>query len=83
MGDKKFTCPICSRVFYEGQGIRITIGGQELTFHSKSCAIKFFKSLILYLDQKTLESAVKMTIKEFEERMNDVKEKRKKKLEAL
>ncbi len=83
MGDKKIMCLVCGRIFYEGQGIKINIGGQELVFHSKSCTIKFFKSLVLYLDQKNLGDAVKMTIKEFEDRISEIREKTKKKLEAL
>ncbi|MCS7112305.1 MAG: hypothetical protein N3D82_05865 [Ignisphaera sp.] len=83
MENRKIECPVCGRIFHKGQGIKIAVSGQELIFHSKSCAIKFFKSLVLYLDQKNLEDAARMVIKEFEDRLNEVKEKRKKKLETL
>jgi hypothetical protein len=83
MGDKKIECLVCGRIFYEGQGVKISIGGQELVFHSKSCALKFFKNLILYLDQKSLESTVKMVVKELKDRIDEIKEKRKKQLESL
>lgn len=83
MGDRKLECPVCGRIFYEGQGVKINIGGQELVFHSKSCTIKFFRSLILYLDQKNLESAVKMAVKEFRDRIDEMRERRKKNLESL
>lgn len=73
----------CGRSFYEGQGIRLVVGGRELYFHSKSCALKFFKNLILYLDQKDLEKAVSAAIQEFENRLKELEEKSKKRIETL
>jgi hypothetical protein len=83
MVSRKLRCVVCGRVFYEGQGIKISIAGKDLHFHSKSCALKFFKSLILYIDQKELERAVKATISEYEERLKELEEKSQKKIEAL
>lgn len=80
---KKIECMVCGRIFYEGQGVRISVGGQDLVFHSKSCTIKFFRSLVLYLDQKNLEDAVKMVVKEFGDRLNEVRERRRKKIESV
>lgn len=81
--NRKYECIVCGRIFYEGQGIRFNLAGRELNFHSKSCAIKFIKSLILYLDQRDLENATKLTIREYEEKTKEVKEKMKKNLEKL
>jgi hypothetical protein len=83
MASRKLRCLVCGRVFYEGQGIKISIAGKDLHFHSKSCALKFFKSLILYIDQKELERAVKAAISEYEERLKELEEKSQKKIEAL
>jgi len=83
MASKKLKCMVCGRVFYEGQGIKISIAGKDLYFHSKSCALKFFKSLILYIDQKELERAVKATISEYEERLKELEEKSQKRIETL
>ncbi len=74
---------VCGRVFYEGQGVKISAGGRELVFHSKTCALKFIRSLLLYLDQKDLENAVKLAVKEFEERLKELEEARKKRIENL
>lgn len=80
---KKYECIVCGRIFHEGQGIKMSLAGREVYFHAKRCALKFFKSLTLYLDQKNLENAVKLTIKEYEERLKDAKEKAKKNIEKL
>ena len=74
---------VCGRVFYEGQGVKISAGGRELVFHSKTCALKFVRSLLLYLDQKDLENAVKLAVKEFEERLKELEEARRKRIENL
>ncbi len=52
-------------------------------FHSKTCALKFVRSLLLYLDQKDLENAVKLAVKEFEERLKELEEVRRKRIENL
>lgn len=80
---KKYECLVCGRIFYEGQGIRISFGGRDVSFHSKTCALKFFRNLILYLDQKALEQAVKLTIKEFEERQREFKERTQKNIAKI
>lgn len=80
---RKYECIVCGRIFYEGQGVKVGLGGKEISFHSKTCALKFFKSLVLYLDQKALEQAVKLTIKEFEERQREFKERTKKNIEKI
>jgi len=83
MPSKKIECIVCGRIFYEGQGIRISIAGKEYSFHSKSCALKFVKNLFLYLDPKDLENAAKLTEKEFIEHLKELQEQRKKNLERI
>lgn len=80
---KKYECLVCGRVFPEGQGIKLSLAGKDVYFHSKRCALKFFKSLVLYIDQKMLEQAIKLAIREFEERLREVHEKTKKSLEKI
>uniref|UniRef100_A0A7C2VPV4 TRASH domain-containing protein n=1 Tax=Ignisphaera aggregans TaxID=334771 RepID=A0A7C2VPV4_9CREN len=83
MMTRKYECLVCGRIFHEGQGIKLNLAGREVYFHSKRCALKFFRSLVLYLDQKTLEQAVKMTTKEYGEKLRELKEKAQKNLEKL
>ncbi len=83
MASRKLRCIVCGRVFYEGQGVKIVAGGHELVFHSKSCALKFLRSLLLYIDQKELERAVKNALKEFEERLKELEEASKKRIEKV
>jgi len=39
--------------------------------------------MLLYLDPKDLENAVKLAVKEFEERLKELEELRKKRIESL
>jgi len=80
---RKLRCIVCGRVFYEGQGVKIVAAGHELNFHSKTCAIKFIKTLLLYIDEKELDKAVKTAVKEFEERLRELEESRRKKIESI
>ncbi|MCC6045263.1 MAG: hypothetical protein LM572_00575 [Ignisphaera sp.] len=83
MPTKRIKCIVCNRTFFEGQGVKLVLGGKELYFHSKSCALKFVKSMVLYLDQKDLEKAVTSTLKEFEQRLQELEERSKKRIEAI
>ncbi len=83
MPSRKIECIACGKIFYEGQGIRMNIAGREYSFHSKSCVLKFIKNLLLYLDPKDLENAVKLTEKEFIERLKELREQRRKNLEKI
>lgn len=80
MASRKLRCPVCGRVFYEGQGVRLNIAGREIVFHSKTCALKFVRSLLLYIDQKELEKALRMALREFEEKLRELEEMRSKKI---
>lgn len=65
MKKEKLVCPVCGRKFYEGQGVRLFFKSGSETFHSKSCALKFIKVLLEYIETSTLEKAYKSTIEEF------------------
>ncbi len=67
MARERLTCIVCGRKFPRGQGIVLNIGGVELDFHSKRCALKFLTSLLEHLDQDQLRRAVNETVREFEE----------------
>ena len=80
MAARKLRCPVCGRVFYEGQGVKLSVGGREAVFHSKSCAIKFVRTMLLYLDQKAAGQAFVTALKEFEEKLRELEEARSKKI---
>jgi len=80
---KKHVCLVCGRVFHEGQGVKIAIGGREYMFHSKSCAIKFFRAFLLYLEPDVARKAAEETRKEFEEKLKQLQDLRKKRIEEL
>jgi ribosomal protein L24E len=62
---EKFTCIVCGRTFYQGQGIVYSLKGNRLYFHSKACAYKFFKDLIEASDPDCLN--LKDVMKKYEE----------------
>ena len=77
---KKLKCVVCGRVFYEGQGVILNIAGKDIVLHSKSCALKFVKSLLEKIESSHLAPAVKETLKEFEEALKRHVEATKKKI---
>ncbi len=80
MTSEKMVCIVCGRTFYKGQGVVIEAAGRKLIFHSKSCAIKFIRSLLTYLDPSDLGKAIDEAVKEFSERLEALKKAREKKL---
>jgi len=80
MSKKKMTCPVCGKPFYEGQGVIIDFSGKTIVFHSKSCAIKFIRSFLTYVDPSEVRKAANETLKEFSERLEALKKIREKKL---
>jgi cell division FtsZ-interacting protein ZapD len=64
---QRYTCLVCSRVFPQGQGVVIERGGIVLPFHSKTCAVKFFKLLVERLDEAEFKKVVRELVKELEE----------------
>ena len=65
----KYECIVCGRKFPKGQGVIIVVKGSEYAFHSKGCAIKFFKRLVEELDPNTLYEAFERVRKSFEEEL--------------
>ena len=80
MAGNRMRCIVCGRPFYKGQGVVITVGNRRLEFHSKSCALKFLRSLIERIDPDELRRAVEETIEEFEESLKAMKEASSKKI---
>jgi len=80
MSKRKLICPICGRVFHEGQGVTIDFAGRPLIFHSKTCALKFIRLMITYIEPTTLRKAVDDTLKELNERLETIRKMKEKKL---
>lgn len=49
-------CSVCGKVFPEGQGILIDVGGRRLVFHKKTCATKFLRELLLSMGPECYNS---------------------------
>ena len=64
---KRYKCIVCGRVFPEGQGIVIERAGITLPFHSKACAVKFFKLMVEVMDESEFKKVARSLMKEFEE----------------
>ncbi|WP_048054399.1 hypothetical protein [Sulfolobus acidocaldarius] len=71
-------CIVCGRIFYEGQGIKITVKGRDYLFHSKACAYKFLKEAIYDMDADQVVEAFKTIEKKYSEILEKFKEKKKK-----
>jgi len=77
---KKLECIVCGRTFYQGQGIVLDVGGYTLTFHSKSCAMKFFKALLSRLTGEEIKNAIKEVLDEFSLKLSEQRKQSSKKL---
>jgi len=77
---KKRECIVCGRKFPEGQGVLIDLGDTKLVFHSKSCALKFFKTLFLRIEYSLIRNYVNETIEEFRRKVNDERKRKAKKI---
>jgi len=67
ISEKKYTCIVCGKKFSEGQGIIIKVRGIILTFHKKSCFVKFFKNYVDIVDPECFEKYAKRLVAEYEE----------------
>ena len=76
----KLTCIVCGRVFPKGQGVVFSVGGKEYFFHSKSCAIKFVRRAIEEFEPEKIVQVFDRVRKEFEEELNDKRERTAKKI---
>lgn len=74
----KYTCLVCGRTFYEGQGVVIRRGGLELAFHSSRCAAKFLRLLVERSEQGCLEDSARRVARELEEALKRRQEERRK-----
>ncbi|AEM38836.1 hypothetical protein Pyrfu_0967 [Pyrolobus fumarii 1A] len=74
--NKRYKCIVCGRMFPEGQGIVLQRGGVTLTFHSKACAVKFFRLMVETIDEGEFKKVARSLVKEFEEALKR-REKRK------
>ncbi|AKA74192.1 hypothetical protein SULI_09940 [Saccharolobus solfataricus] len=77
---QKYTCNVCGRSFPEGQGIIIEISSNKLYFHSKSCAYKFLKEIIMEADTDCINSSLKKVKKKYDEILEHLSEKAEKKI---
>ncbi|MGC9209651.1 MAG: hypothetical protein ACP5FT_00015 [Acidilobus sp.] len=74
----RYTCVVCGRPFYEGQGIVIRRGQLELAFHSSRCAAKFLRLLVERAEADCVTDASRQVAKELDEALRKTREARKK-----
>jgi large subunit ribosomal protein L24e len=78
MGRRRLRCLVCGRVFPEGQGVVLELGGVRLEFHSKKCALVFLRSLLEHIEPDVLRRAVNETMREYREKLELLEERRRK-----
>ena len=76
----KLECIVCGRKYPYGQGVTIRLADKDLTFHSKTCALKFVKSLLEKIPENQLKPALKETLNEYEKLLKEKKKITQKKL---
>lgn len=76
----KLECIVCGRKYPYGQGVTLHIAGRDLTFHSKTCTIKFVKLLLEKIPEDKLKPALKETLSEFRKLLEERKKLTQKKL---
>ena len=77
MGEK-YVCLVCGRIFPQGQGVKITIKGTDYYFHSKACAYKFLRELVLSADIDCISDVAKEIRRKYEDLLEKKKEASKK-----
>ncbi|WP_338601745.1 hypothetical protein V6M85_00700 [Sulfolobus tengchongensis] len=77
---QKYTCNTCGRVFPEGQGVILEVGSDKLYFHSKACAYKFLKEIVIGSDTDCISSSLKKVKKKYEEILEAASKKAEKKI---
>jgi len=77
---EKLECIVCGRKFPRGQGVTLVVGGREYTFHSKRCALKFMRRVLEEIDESILAKAFGKVAEEFAEELEELREKRAKKI---
>jgi len=77
---EKLECIVCGRKFPLGQGIIVNICGFTLRFHSKNCAVKFFRVFASRLTGDEAKRVTKEVIDEFLSKLNEQRKLKSKKL---
>lgn len=77
MGEKN-VCLVCGRTFPQGQGVRITIKGSDYFFHSKACAYKFLREIVLSSDADCISDVIKDVKRKYEDILEKKREASKK-----
>jgi len=62
-----FNCNVCGRKFPKGQGIIMSVFGETLAFHSKSCAYKFLRQVVENSEKGCISASIKSVLKKYEE----------------
>lgn len=78
MARRMYECIVCGRKFPEGQGIILSKAGRVLYFHSKDCAMRFFRLFLELLEDSCAAPAIDEAVKEFREALKARREKTKK-----
>ena len=76
----KLECIVCGRKYPYGQGVTLRLANQNLTFHSKTCALKFLRSLLEKIPEDALKPALKETMNEYKKLLEERKRITQKKL---
>ncbi len=76
----KMKCMYCGRAFFKGQGVEVVIGDEKFYFHSKKCALEFFKRLMERIPPEVSVPAAKSLARELEEAIRKKEEMSRKKL---
>jgi large subunit ribosomal protein L24e len=58
----------------------LSMVGNELTFHSKACAYRFLKEVVLMIEPESLSGAIREVLKRHEKRIEEAKKKMEKKI---
>ena len=72
-------CIVCGRKFPEGQGIKLTVKGEDYYFHSKACAYKFLKEVLYTIDMDEVSGIFRELRKKYRE-INEKKKEATKKI---
>ncbi len=76
----KYECIVCGKKFPKGQGVLISLYNVELAFHSKSCALKFFKALFSKVEYDLIRNYIEETVNEFREKIAEERKRKAKKI---
>ncbi|QIW24207.1 hypothetical protein EWF20_08655 [Sulfolobus sp. S-194] len=75
---EKYVCAVCGRMFPQGQGVKITIKGTDYYFHSKACAYKFLREVVLSADPDCIFGVAKDVKRKYDDILEKKREASKK-----